>query len=149
MAEYVCYSCHVIKVETQYELCKKCKDHDWGEFPRGWWDKQAMSDARLKDNILSEAGKLVDGDRRKYYDHPLENHRRIADLWNVVFEKKLKEPLNPYEVALAMLCVKIARESYRHKRDNLVDLAGYSRVLELILAKAEEEGEEWVSRLLG
>lgn len=36
------------------------------------------------------------------------------------------------QVALAMILLKIARETCTHKRDNLVDVAGYTETLAMI-----------------
>ena len=35
----------------------------------------------------------------------------------------------PKDCAVVMMAVKLVRESYKHKRDNLVDLCGYANIL--------------------
>ena len=42
------------------------------------------------------------------------------------------DPIPPEKVALMMCGLKLVREMHRHKRDNLVDLAGYAKVADLV-----------------
>jgi hypothetical protein len=79
-------------------------------------------------NILEEANGLVSTDRQRDYGHPLDDFARTAALWTAI----LGFPIEPEQVGLCMAAVKISRECNRHKRDNLVDLAGYARTVELI-----------------
>lgn len=87
----------------------------------------AMSDSPK--SILDEAAELIHGDRNYSYDHPLDNFNRIKRGWEVIFDCEITEE----QVGLAMTWVKIARESYRHKRDNLTDGAGYLGTIEMII----------------
>ena len=57
-------------------------------------------------------------------------------MWGVILDVG---PLSAEDVALCMIAVKLARQATRPKRDNIVDIAGYARVLELI--QQEREGE--------
>lgn len=55
---------------------------------------------------------------------PAENSfDRIAAGWRVILGI---DTISPYQVALCMAWLKIARESYQHKDDNLRDLLGYT-----------------------
>jgi hypothetical protein len=80
--------------------------------------------------ILKEALKIVDGPRQKSYGHPKLNYERTAKIWSVI----LKTEIRPEQVALCMIGTKLAREVQTHKRDNLIDIAGYAEVLDRILA---------------
>jgi hypothetical protein len=71
--------------------------------------------------LLDEAYLLVTNDRNHTYDHPAVNFRRIADLWSVVLGVKV----DPDQVGMCMVMVKLAREIHEHKRDNIVDSIGY------------------------
>jgi hypothetical protein len=71
--------------------------------------------------LLDEAYLLVTNDRNLSYDHPAVNFRRIADLWSVVLGIKV----DPDQVGMCMVMVKLAREIHDHKRDNIVDAIGY------------------------
>ena len=84
-------------------------------------------------SILQEAEDLINGERNYTYDHPLDNFNRIKKGWEVIFDCELTEE----QVGLAMAWVKIARESYRHKRDNLTDGAGYLGTIEMVIKERE------------
>ncbi len=75
-----------------------------------------------RSKILKDAEFLINNDREKDYGHPKINHGRIADLWSVVLERKIK----PHEVALCMALVKISRlvQTPDHE-DSYVDGAAY------------------------
>lgn len=76
--------------------------------------------------ILEEAQDAVYGDRQADYGSATENFTNIANLWSAV----LKIPVTPEQTALCMVCVKIARQMNKPKRDNLVDGAGYFATIE-------------------
>ena len=71
--------------------------------------------------IATEAINLVSQDRQKTYGHPSKNFEDTARLWSVV----LGIEVTATQVALCMVQVKIAREIFAPKRDNLVDSIGY------------------------
>jgi hypothetical protein len=81
------------------------------------------------ETILEEAQRLILGDRNKSYDHPLDNFNRIARIWSVIFGF----PVSAEQVGLAMVGVKLAREAYSPKRDNLVDGAGYFGTVQMVM----------------
>lgn len=89
-------------------------------------------------SILQEAEELIHGDRNYTYDHPLDNFNRIKKGWEVIFNCELTEE----QVGLAMAWVKIARESYRHKRDNLTDGAGYLGTIEMVIDERERRANQ-------
>ncbi len=78
--------------------------------------------------ILEEASKVVDGPRQDNYGHPKVNFQRIADLWTPV----LGNEVTPAQVVLCLIQLKIARHTHAPKRDNIVDIAGYARCLEML-----------------
>ena len=82
--------------------------------------------------ILDEAKAAVYGDRNDDYGTVTQNFNTIAELWSVV----LGNQVTPEQVGLCMAQIKIARQMYKPKRDNLVDLAGYAATLEKL-----EKGE--------
>ncbi len=82
--------------------------------------------------ILEEAQKAVYGDRQADYGTVAENFGSTAKLWSVI----LKTEVTPEQVGLCMVCLKISRQMYKPKRDNLVDGAGYFATLEKL-----EKGE--------
>lgn len=90
------------------------------------------------ETVLEEAQRLITGDRNRAYDHPLDNFRRIADIWSVIFNIEITEE----QVGLAMVGLKIARESFMPKRDNLVDGAGYFGTIQMVIEERERRQKE-------
>ncbi|QNN25113.1 DUF4406 domain-containing protein [Planctomycetales bacterium ZRK34] len=84
--------------------------------------------------VLDEAAELTSGQRNADYGHPREDFGRTAQMWNGVLAEKLREgqQIEAMDVPLCMIAVKLARQAHRHKRDNLVDIAGYARTAAMI-----------------
>ena len=86
-------------------------------------------------SILTEAEDIVNGVRATDYGSAKESFKRIADLTNLMLSPSERELLFHDgqicdTIAIKVLmAVKIARESNKHKRDNLVDLCGYAELL--------------------
>lgn len=93
-------------------------------------------------SALTEAMQVAGKDRSRDYGHPLDNHERIARLWNAYLDNRGKPlaTLQPEEVAWMMILLKVAREQQTPKRDNLVDTCGYVRCIELMQEKRAEQG---------
>jgi hypothetical protein len=80
------------------------------------------------ESILSEAERIVNGERQVDYSDPVKNFKRIAEIASAIMAKDITAE----ECCIVMIAVKLARENYKHKRDNLVDLAGYVEILNRI-----------------
>ncbi len=85
--------------------------------------------------ILDKAKSLVFGDRGQDYGHPKEDFTRTAGMWTAMTGGKFE--FQPEHVALFMVALKISREMNKHKRDNLVDIAGYAQTCETVLEPNE------------
>ena len=96
---------------------------DW----QGWVDEHVKPLIKTE-SILSEAERIVNGDRQADYSDPVENFKHISAIASSI----RKKGLSPTDCATVMIAVKLARENYKHKRDNLVDLAGYVEILHRI-----------------
>jgi hypothetical protein len=98
------------------------------------------------ESICQEADKLVNKDRQETYGHPYRNFRETADLWNVILGRKLQPGvfLTPEDIGLCMIAVKLARQVNLPKRDNLVDIAGYAKTLDMCDEYKREKLEELV-----
>lgn len=74
---------------------------------------------------LMTGHRLVHGARGDNYGHPYEDFGRTADAVTAFLGNKLNAPIEPEDIALIMLCVKLSREMNKPKPDNLTDAAGY------------------------
>lgn len=85
-------------------------------------------------NILKEALHTVDGDRGKFYGHPLDNHSNTASFWSDYIKRKydVDVKLDARDVCMMMVLLKVSRDANRPKEDNLVDIAGYVRNAQMI-----------------
>lgn len=79
-------------------------------------------------SILEEADEIVSNDRQNDYGHPYDNFKQIADLWSPI----LGVEITPEKAAMCMIQVKISRQLHKKKRDNLTDIAGYAKVIDMI-----------------
>lgn len=84
-----------------------------------------------EEDVLEEALRLTSGDRQNQYGPPDQDFTRTAALWSALFGHKLNAPFEARDVAMAMICLKLSRETHQRKRDNAVDGAGYFRCLHI------------------
>ena len=84
----------------------------------------------MNESILQEAENLVNGDRAKAYGSATESFGRIANITNNLLtdEEKKGHYITPIMVCKMLVALKLSRQVHAHKRDNLVDLAGYSKL---------------------
>lgn len=69
----------------------------------------------------------------QHYGKPEENHRRTALLWNAYMDAKGEwDELTPTDVCFFNILQKIARDMEAPKRDNLVDVIGYTINIDLM-----------------
>lgn len=86
-------------------------------------------------SAVGEAYRLVHGARQAGYGHPGDDFTRTGRMWAPLLERwaeDTSEPVPPEVVALCLVAVKMSRECHVHKRDNLVDGAGYFECADLI-----------------
>ena len=87
------------------------------------------------ESVCAEAERLTNGARRDSYGHPLDDYTRTAALFNAAFAHKLREPIQPEDMMLAMILVKVSRQVNMPKRDNLTDIAGYANCIDMALGE--------------
>ena len=92
------------------------------------WIDEHVEPLIKTESILSEAERIVNGERQADYSDPVANFKRIAEIASAIMAKDITAE----ECCIVMIAVKLARENYKHKRDNLVDLAGYAEILNRI-----------------
>lgn len=84
---------------------------------------QIQDGVTLRDHVLEQAKKAINGPRQDSYGSPRDNHQRIADIWSAITGYKF----TPEMVVMMMIGTKLAR--LRHKanhEDSWVDIAGYA-----------------------
>ena len=81
------------------------------------------------ESVLTEANRLIHGDRQGVYGHPYHDFTRTATMWSGY--KGIE--FTPEDVAAMMIQVKLSRlaNSPGH-RDSVVDIAGYAGTLEMV-----------------
>lgn len=90
--------------------------------------EHARNDASVE-NILTEAERIVYGDREQTYGTPAKNLNQIARLWSAY----LAAEITAHKVCDMMILLKLARlQNSPEHRDSLVDIAGYAALKERI-----------------
>lgn len=88
-------------------------------------------------SICEEAHAIVHGRGEGGYGHPRNNFARTAEIWTAILraDGTLEEGavISAEQVGLCMIGVKLARQSFNPKRDNLVDIAGYAQTVDRVI----------------
>ena len=84
--------------------------------------------------LLDEAAKLISGERMDQYGPPTDSLKRMADFWTIILRDKLKPrtQITSMDVAMCMISFKLSRQINSNKHDNLVDIAGYAAIADLL-----------------
>jgi hypothetical protein len=69
--------------------------------------------------------------RDQEYGDVKKSFTRIAQMWSAILEKEITSA----QVGLCMISFKCIREAHKHKEDNLVDIAGYAELLNVLSHK--------------
>ena len=80
-------------------------------------------------SIIDEAKEIRGGSRQSDYGDCVANMQRISEIATLINGKKL----TPKECTIVLIAVKLSREAFRHKKDNLVDLIGYTDILNEVI----------------
>jgi hypothetical protein len=103
-------------------------------------NKKEVDEKEVDDRSICEiADHLVSSDRQSTYGHPYDNFKDIGRVWGMILDLP---DIDPEKVGLMMAGVKIAREKFLPKRDNLIDLCGYAKTVDLIQEKKKELDHE-------
>ena len=97
-----------------------------------------MMDSDNRKSILQEADSIVNGARKADYGSAKVSFERIGQMTALMLTVEewdlLSQRIIPPTVVTKMhQATKLTRESFAHKRDNLVDLAGYASLQNDIL----------------
>lgn len=79
-------------------------------------------------SIAAEAEEIINGDRRQSYGDVKDSFERFSLAWTGYLRNKLKpgEEITPNDVAMMNVIGKALREGNKIKRDNRVDIIGYT-----------------------
>lgn len=91
-------------------------------------------EVRMLGSTCLEAEKLVNGSRAEQYGDQDKNFKDIAKMASMLTGKDLDK----FDIVKIMLAVKLMRESFKHKDDNLVDLCGYADILNYLYSLPKE-----------
>jgi hypothetical protein len=77
--------------------------------------------------VLHEAASLITGDRNAQYGSPQDDFGRSVGMWNALgYRGPGGRELQPSDLSILLICVKLSRATWMNKRDNWTDIAGYS-----------------------
>jgi hypothetical protein len=88
--------------------------------------------------ILEEASALVTGERAEAYGDAALLHARAANLFNAYLDgragltERSDRLITPYDAAIFMMLIKIARMAYSPSTDSHRDVAGYASICQTI-----------------
>lgn len=87
------------------------------------------------ESILEEASRIVAGDRRRAYGPAYDSFKRTGRMVGAYLH--LDRDVTPEEIAGIFIIHKLSRESHNPKRDNRVDIIGYTLLLDEIVDRGE------------
>ena len=87
-----------------------------------------------QESVLLEAHRIV-SQRNDAYGEPTDSAERVA----IAFSELTKRKIKAADVALIQILFKIVRSEHGYKRDNNVDLAGYTDIRERCFLKEMEK----------
>jgi hypothetical protein len=76
-------------------------------------------------SILLQADKIVNGDRNDQYGDPNVAFGEYKQILSTTFGIELTEA----EICKVMMAIKLGRMKYKYKEDSLIDLCGYTEIL--------------------
>lgn len=101
-----------------------------------------QTEPESRESILEEAEFLINGPRQASYSHPSDDFTRQAKMWEVILgidpeRGEVCTHIEPHQIGLCMIAVKLCREVHKHKRDSLVDIAGYAGTVQMVHERYE------------
>jgi hypothetical protein len=124
---------HAWDAREEYDVCTVCGIR---RIPQGTVldGLAATQPSGPEVDLLTEAISIITGSRAENYGKAENSFGMIADLWTTYLDNRTgdRDMITGHDVAMMMCLLKIARQTYAPKRDNLVDLAGYAALAQRI-----------------
>lgn len=79
-------------------------------------------------SYIEKAKKIIHGERNESYGPMKEGFNKTAIMWSVI----LNQNITAEQVCLCMMALKLSRQAYKAKDDNLIDIIGYAEIVGLI-----------------
>ena len=92
-------------------------------------EKEGQRLLKMNRTILDEARAVVYEDRRFRYGQPYSEFCKVAKIW----ESILNITVTAEQVGLCLVGLKLVRESFKHDKDNLIDICGYCCCIQEII----------------
>ena len=122
---YGCYFANDNKCDEHYIVAGVCMNNERKDDKNVLFKEIIDMNEENKQSILQEADEIVNGSRQSDYGDARESFSSVATIASVMTGKELA----PEDCCAVLMAVKLVRESFAHKRDNLVDLCGYAELM--------------------
>jgi hypothetical protein len=101
--------------------------------------REPLAGARL--TLLQKANDLIHGPRQADYGHPRDDFGASSAMMTAFLKKKLKPGcvIEPEDIPMIMIMVKLARQANKPQYDNVLDIAGYCGTWDLLSEDPQEK----------
>lgn len=82
----------------------------------------------MTQEIINKLLSEIEAEKQKEYGPASVAMQKIADVWSVLLNKKIR----PHQVALLYAAAKLVRANHQYKQDSYLDLMQYGKIAEQI-----------------
>lgn len=85
---------------------------------------------RRGEKLFTDASNVINGERQDVYGNPEDSFDGIAHRWTEYLKARygFEHRLNKKDATFMMMEFKMERQKNQNKRDNLIDIAGYTAI---------------------
>ena len=93
--------------------------------------ERQIQEREINKSVLTQAGRIINGERQDTYGCPEDSFEIIADFWSSYLKHRgVMQKLQAKDVGKMMMLLKIARMiGQAESRDNYIDLCGYAAIV--------------------
>lgn len=110
----------------QLHSVKRILERCEGQYLRKQAERVQINTNKENESILQEAERITTNSRKEQYGNVEQSFSTYKNILKSTFNIELTE----IEIVKVLMAIKLGREQYQHKRDNLVDLCGYAKLLQ-------------------